>query len=136
MNKKLSIIVPVYNEENTILDILKRINECRINDFDFEIIVVNDGSTDNTLKLIQENSNLFDHLVTFDQNKGKGFAVKKGLKIATGDYIIFQDADLEYSPKDYKSLIDPIVDFVYILYVFPVLQYKNQDPWTFLAAVQ
>ena len=111
MNKKLSIIVPAYNEENTILSILKRINECRIDDFDFEIIVVNDGSTDNTLKIIKENTNLFNHLVTFDQNKGKGFAVRKGLKIATGDYIIFQDADLEYDPKDFIKFTNLINQF-------------------------
>ena len=113
MNKKLSILIPVYNEENTILKILQRIKECKINDCDFEIIVVNDGSTDNTLKIIKENSNLFNHLLTFDKNRGKGFAVREGLKITTGDYIIFQDADLEYDPKDF-------IKFTNLINKFPV----------------
>ncbi len=107
MNNKLSILIPVYNEENTILKILKKINECKINDFDFEIIVINDGSKDNTFKLIQENKSLFHHLVNLEENGGKGFAIKKGLEIATGDYVIFQDADLEYNPEDYTKLIEP-----------------------------
>ena len=111
MNNRLSVLIPVYNEENTILNILKRIKECEIDGFDFEIIVINDGSTDNTLKIIKENTNLFNHLVTFDQNKGKGFAVRKGLKIATGDYIIFQDADLEYDPKDFIKFTNLINQF-------------------------
>tara|TARA_B100000524_G_scaffold238314_1_gene127084 strand:- start:108 stop:800 length:693 start_codon:yes stop_codon:yes gene_type:complete len=113
MNKKLSILIPVYNEESTILTILKRINECRVNDFDFEIIVINDGSTDNTLKIIRENNTLFDQLVNLEKNRGKGFAVKNGLKFATGDYVIFQDADLEYDPKDF-------IKFTSLINKFPV----------------
>ena len=86
----LSVVIPCYNEDNTILSILNRIQESRITDFDFEIIIVNDGSTDNTLKIIKENPNLFDKLVNLNENKGKGFAVKNGLNVATGDYVIFK----------------------------------------------
>ena len=101
MNKKLSILIPVYNEEKTIFTILNKINESKIENFDFEIIVINDGSTDKTLKILQENQNLYDQLLNFEKNQGKGFAVKNGLKVVTGDYIIFQDADLEYDPSDF-----------------------------------
>ena len=105
MNKKLSILIPVYNEEKTILNILERINECKIDNFDFETIIINDGSDDNTFNIIKDNGDLYDKVINLDKNKGKGFAVKSGLKIATGDYVIFQDADLEYDPKDFINLL-------------------------------
>lgn len=113
MNKKLSILIPVYNEEKTLLNILKRINECKIDSFDFETIIINDGSDDNTFNIIKENSNLYDKVINLDKNRGKGFAIKSGLKIATGDYVIFQDADLEYDPKDF-------IKFTNLINKFPV----------------
>ena len=111
MNKKLSILIPVYNEEKTLLNILKRINECKIDNFDFETIIINDGSDDNTFNLIKENSDLYDKVINLDKNRGKGYAVKSGLKIATGDYVIFQDADLEYDPKDFIKFTNLINKF-------------------------
>jgi glycosyltransferase involved in cell wall biosynthesis len=111
MNKKLSILIPVYNEEKTLLNILKRINECKIDNFDFETIIINDGSDDNTFNVIKENSDLYDKVINLDKNRGKGYAVKSGLKIATGDYVIFQDADLEYDPKDFIKFTNLINKF-------------------------
>jgi glycosyltransferase involved in cell wall biosynthesis len=110
ISKKISIIIALYNEEKTIIEILTRINKTKKNNYEYEIIVINDGSNDNSLELLKENSNLYNKLLNFKNNKGKGFAVKEGLKIATGDYIIFQDADLEYDPNDYPQLVDPIVN--------------------------
>jgi glycosyltransferase involved in cell wall biosynthesis len=100
ISKKISIIIASYNEEKTIIEILTRINKTKKNNYEYEIIVINDGSNDNSLELLKENPNLYNKLLNFENNKGKGFAVKEGLKIATGDYIIFQDADLEYDPND------------------------------------
>ena len=111
MNKKLSILIPVYNEEKTLLNILERINESKIENFDFETIIINDGSDDNTFNVIKENSNLYDKVINLDKNRGKGYAVKSGLKIATGDYVIFQDADLEYDPKEFIKFTNLINKF-------------------------
>ena len=109
MKKKLSIIIPVYNEESTIHPILKKINESKIENIDFEIIIINDGSTDNSVKIIKENNELYDHFINLEKNSGKGFAIKSGLKLATGDYVILQDADLEYDPSEYTKLLNPII---------------------------
>ena len=97
----ISIIVPIYNEEKTILQILKKLSKIKERGYPFEVIVVNDGSTDNTDNILSENKILIDKLINNKTNSGKGFSVKKGLEIADGKYIIFQDGDLEYDPNDF-----------------------------------
>ena len=109
--KLLSIIVPVYNEEKTILEILKNIKLSKIEGINLQIIVVNDGSSDNTLAILERNKILYDVLINIKNNSGKGLAVKKGLEVARGDYVIFQDADLEYNPRDYKNFIEVFSQF-------------------------
>ena len=103
---KISILIPVFNEEKTIVSVLKRVNETKIENVDYEVIVINDGSTDNTKKLLENNSNLYSSLINNSRNLGKGYSVKEGLKISKGDYIIFQDADLEYDPIEFKKFIN------------------------------
>lgn len=113
MNKKLSIIIPAYNEAETIVKILNKISEVKlINGIEKELIVVNDFSTDDTLKIVEsyinENSDLPIKLFNQPINMGKGAAIRKGIEIASGDYVIIQDADLEYEPKEYNLLLEPI----------------------------
>ena len=110
---KISILIPVFNEEATITYLLKSVKKeiSKIKTVTFEIIVIDDCSIDNTSKLLKENWNLYNHMISLEKNQGKGGAILQGLKQAKGEYILFQDADLEYSPKDYKALIRPIVDF-------------------------
>lgn len=108
---KLSIIIPAFNEEKTILELLNKVNEVNIIDVEKEVIVVDDCSIDNTFRLLETNNKLFTKLIKLKKNRGKGAAVKRGLLEATGDYILFQDADLEYDPNDYKKLLEPVLRF-------------------------
>ena len=110
-NLKLSVIIPAYNEEKTIIETLKRIQITKKNKIEYEIIVVNDGSKDNTSNLLKSNNELYDKLIEYENNLGKGFAVKKGIEASSGEYIIFQDADLEYDPMDFDKFIDLIINF-------------------------
>jgi glycosyltransferase involved in cell wall biosynthesis len=103
---KLSIIVPVYNEEKTILEILDRVIALQIPNVQKEIIVVDDGSTDLTREKLKKIKNV--KIILHDKNKGKGAAVKTGIKEASGDYIIIQDADLEYHPRQIINLVSEI----------------------------
>ena len=108
---KVTILIPIFNEENTIIEILNRVNSEKNNETEMEIIVVDDCSTDNSKNLLNENRDLFSKLVELDKNLGKGGAVKEGLKNATGDYVLFQDGDLEYSPKDYGKIFRMLHQF-------------------------
>jgi len=104
----LSIILPVYNESKTICTIIEQILNNK--KFNYEIIVIDDFSTDGTRKILQnEIYNKIDHLILNEKNYGKGFSIRQGLKKATGDIIIIQDADLEYDPQDYEKIIKPII---------------------------
>lgn len=136
MALKLSIIIPAYNEEKTIQEILKRVMAVDFGSIKREVVIVDDGSKDNTLKLVKESvkGNSEMRVIEHKKNKGKGAAVATGIKEATGDILIIQDADLEYDPQDIPRLIDPIVKkrfrVVYgtRLRVAPVLFGKNKTP--------
>ena len=105
---KVSVIVPAYNEKGTILDILTEVNLQKIEAVEFEVIVVDDCSTDGTSNLLEDNTDLYTSLVKLEKNVGKGAAVKAGLECASGDFILFQDADMEYRPDEYKKLLEPV----------------------------
>tara|TARA_B100000700_G_scaffold329613_1_gene451980 strand:- start:99 stop:788 length:690 start_codon:yes stop_codon:yes gene_type:complete len=107
----LSIIVPVYNEEKTIIEILKKIKKNSSSAAKYEVVVIDDGSTDGTKKLLEENKDLYDKLLVNENNKGKGYSVKKGIINSSGSHIIFQDADLEYDPSDFAKFEKIFVDF-------------------------
>lgn len=108
---RVSIVVPAYNEEATILSILEKVRQQRVDGVAFEVIVVNDASSDGTLGRLESRPDLYDRLVSHRQNGGKGAAVKSGLRAATGEYVLFQDADLEYDPAEYAKLLLPVLRF-------------------------
>ena len=103
----LSIIILIFNEKKTILEILKKIETVNLSDLGFEkeIIIVDDGSTDGTREILDGLSNKYK-IIYHSKNQGKGAAIRTGLGKVSGDYIIIQDADLEYDPEDYKKLLD------------------------------
>jgi len=110
--QKVSIIIPCFNEENTIEKIVNKVLEETLNFsyLNFEIIVINDASTDATQKILEKYENKKFKFLINKKNFGKGYSLKRGINEANGDIILFQDADLEYDPSDYKKLLKPILD--------------------------
>ena len=104
---KLSIIIPCFNEERTIKEIIEKITS--LNDIEKEIIVIDDNSSDNSKSILQNDlKDKIDQLILNDQNYGKGYSIRQGINKALGDIILIQDADLEYDPIDYYKLLNPI----------------------------
>lgn len=102
---KLSVVVPVYNEVKTIAEIIRRVDAL---DLDKEIIIVDDGSVDGTREILARIKEPHIKVLYHQKNMGKGAALRTAFREAKGDIIIIQDADLEYDPKEYKGLIEPI----------------------------
>ena len=121
----ISILIPSFNEEKTILNVLNRISKTIDPSINYEVVVINDGSTDNTLELLEQNKNLYNQLITYERNYGKGNAVKKGLEVSKGKYIFFQDADLEYDPIDINKFIKLIKRFEPDLIIGSRLNYSE-----------
>ncbi len=105
--KKITILIPVYNEVSTLQDILKKVEEADFCGLDKEIILIDDYSTDGTRDLYKS---LPYQVFYHEYNQGKGAALRTGLENATGDIIVIQDADLEYDPVDYAPLVKLIID--------------------------
>ncbi|MCA9418307.1 MAG: glycosyltransferase family 2 protein, partial [Candidatus Omnitrophica bacterium] len=107
---KLSIVIPVYNEENTVLSIVRKVKAVEI-PLHKEILIVDDCSTDSTRKQLEKLAGDADVRVLLqEKNQGKGAALRRGFSEATGDIVLIQDADLEYDPKDYPELLRPILE--------------------------
>ncbi len=105
---KVSILIPCFNETKTIAEILIKVNEQK--NILKEIIIIDDASTDGTKKKLKnELKSYYDILIENDYNQGKGYSIRKGIKFATGDVILIQDADLEYDPSDYQKVLNPIL---------------------------
>ncbi len=106
---KISIIIPCYNEVQTIEILITKILE--IKDLNYEIIIIDDASNDGTKQIIENKlKDKVDKIIFNKKNSGKGFSIREGIKISEGEVILIQDADLEYSPSDYKKLLSPIIN--------------------------
>ena len=108
--RKLSVVVPVFNERNTLVELLRRVRSVDLpGDIEREIVVVDDGSSDGTRDVLNQLSDSTVRVVLHDANQGKGAALRTGFAHATGDYVLVQDADLEYDPHDWPRLLDPVL---------------------------
>lgn len=105
---KVSVVIPCFNERNTIEQVVNSVRSAPIQDI--EIIIVDDGSTDGTIGVLKEKiAGLADQIIYQPENRGKGAALRAGFAATTGDVVLVQDADLEYSPSDYPALLAPIL---------------------------
>ena len=107
--KKVSIVIPIYNEKRTILKILEKVEKSNTLGLEKEIILVDDGSTDGTREILKNLESKYQ-IIYHQQNSGKGAAVRTGFKKTTGDIVLIQDADLELNPENYPQIIRPILE--------------------------
>ncbi len=131
---KLSIIIPIFNEKSTILEVLNRINNVKL-DYNLtkEIIIVDDNSNDGTAELINSISNIELKKILHQSNIGKGGTINTGIRNATGDLIIIQDADLEYNPEDYNCLLKQIIENqAQVVYGSRFLDKNNLKNWSLI----
>ena len=108
--EKLSIIIPVYNEERTLETILDKVKKVRLKNVKKEIVIVDDASTDQTKEILKKIKGKSIKVIYHKRNMGKGFAIRTALNHTTGNIVIIQDADLEYDPQEYSNLIKPIIE--------------------------
>lgn len=113
---KLSVVIPIYNEEDTIVSIINKVKAVELpENMEREIIAVNDGSTDKTAQVLDKSfeNDSFVKVIHKEQNEGKTSGIVRGFKESTGDVLVIQDADLEYTPDDYPALLEPILSGEY-----------------------
>lgn len=132
---KLSILIPVYNEADTVADLVERVLDVDLEDVEREIILVNDGSTDRSRDVLERIGARYPNLVKVyhhKRNRGKGAAIRTALKHVTGDIVITQDADLEYDPREYPELLERFEDpCVQVVYGSRNLKRNPRSSWSF-----